>query len=147
MCGTLLGVPPELIRVRDKVGTKAGKVLYPYQPLSALGRIYDGKDFAIQKMQDRPTYPADNEMIVEVQMWKPSSWEFGPRSEIFVSADITVSAFRWLLASMSGIPIEDLKIAKPRRYHLKDVQQIPLLLWEIEDSLPLQEPPLYVQNG
>lgn len=143
-----LQIPPEQIRVRDKMGSKAGKALSPKQPLSKVGKLYDGRDLAIQRLNPGEIIcPKENEMIVEIQQWKPSLWEFGERVELFVDVDSTVGELKALLTKQHNIPFEHLALAKPRRYHFKDLQQIPLLSWEVEDMNQLKTTPWHLQDG
>jgi len=45
------------------------------------------------------------------------------------------------------IPFENISITKPRRYHLKEVNQLPLLSWEVLGHHLLSGTPFHVQDG
>lgn len=143
-----------LIRLRDKQGGKAGKILQDNKTIKeSFSRIYDDLEIAIQIIslsQLGTTYAIEvtpSSIIVEVQRWFPARWEFAEKYEMTLSRDTSVAEFRRFLATKFDLPFEHTLLAKPRPFQLKDVSNIPLLPWEIDDCSTLYGTPLHVQNG
>eukprot|EP01114_Cavostelium_apophysatum_P016015 TRINITY_DN4489_c0_g1_i1.p2 TRINITY_DN4489_c0_g1~~TRINITY_DN4489_c0_g1_i1.p2 ORF type:complete len:622 (+),score=199.59 TRINITY_DN4489_c0_g1_i1:1183-3048(+) len=139
-----LNVAAENIRIREKNGSKAGQIFGGTKTLKECCKtLYDGKEFAVQIAPEM----SENQMLLEVMTWFPSKWEFGKREEISVDKDCTTTEFRVLLSPRFGIPFENLSVAKPRSYQLKDLPSIPILSWELNGEYSLSGTPFHAQDG
>jgi hypothetical protein len=72
-----LKVSTDLVRLRDKSGSKPGKLLLDHKTLKESFQLYDGKDVTVQLLSSASEIASslsEDSLILEVQRWSPSTW-------------------------------------------------------------------------
>jgi len=89
----------------------------------------------------------ENEFIIEVQQWMPSDWTLKPKETILINKNSTHGDLKALISKRTQISSRCLSVARPRKYHLKDLSSIPLLAWEVDDDCLLSNSPWHMTDG
>jgi len=144
-----LNIRKEFLRLRDKNGSKAGREFSNDERKlkEEIATLYDGKDFAVEKLESLHTSQQENEFIIEVQQWMPSDWTLKPKETILINKNSTHGDLKAFISKRSQIPSRYLSVARPRKYHLKDLSSIPLLAWEVDDDCLLSNSPWHMTDG
>jgi len=166
-----LNIRKEFLRLRDKNGSKAGREFSNDERKlkEEIATLYDGKDFAVEKLESLHTSQQENEFIIEVQQWMPSDWTLKPKETILINKNSTHGDLKALISKRTQISSRCLSVARPRKYHLKDLRSlfsyeynciswstsndlflnssIPLLAWEVDDDCLLSNSPWHMTDG
>lgn len=73
---------PDLMRFREKIGDKMGKV-YRDQDILEQYYMHEGKEIAIQQLTE-PEVVEDDMNLIIFRVWNPSTWELSPVTELYV---------------------------------------------------------------
>ena len=104
-----LKVTPDSLRLREK---SAEKLLSVYHDESVFEKysMYDGKEIAIQiiNSEDRIFEESDENYLLMVKEWDPSSWQLSDPKEIFIKKNATLEELAHALSIIfPHIPIEN----------------------------------------
>lgn len=102
-----ISFPRTRLRVREKNGPRASTVLRDGKTLKAsLPVVQDSIEFCVQVVGENEVCALrEDDMILEIQQFHPSTMTLGPKQDIFVEKDASVLALRMLLASKHDMPL------------------------------------------
>ena len=107
------GTSPNRIRIRDRYGINAGKMLRDGKTLQEQ-QIYlcDSKMIGIQILPEEEQLPENDhgDVIVLLQRWHRSTWSLGERYEVLLPGSYAVREVARGLAAFYSIPTEHLRV-------------------------------------
>jgi len=119
--------------------------------------LYNGKTLGIQPLPEPEVVIAESDLVIFLQQWFPSKFEVGPKIEMVVSENMTLTEFKQFLSTKYGIT--NVGISKPSgSFPGPDILEIPEADWD--RKIPeysysyssirmgaLGSAPLYVHDG
>ena len=145
-----LKVTPDSLRLREK---SAEKLLSVYHDESVFEKysMYDGKEIAIQiiNSEDRIFEESDENYLLMVKEWDPSSWQLSEPKEIFIKKNATLEELAHALSIIfPHIPIENLSCTKINSAWNFHRVQLPYETWhELKDNTNfLSSGPFYLST-
>ena len=70
-----------------------------------------------------------------------------PKEELLIDKNGEIALLVAFLSSKHSIPTEEVSVAKPRAFQLKDVSYVPLLSWKIDPNSVISQAPLKLTDG
>ncbi|KNC48900.1 ubiquitin carboxyl-terminal hydrolase [Thecamonas trahens ATCC 50062] len=137
-------------RLRERVNHRAGAVLLGHLTLAdALPALKDRHSLALQVVPVE-TKTSEDLVVVRVQRWLPSTWSAEPvQTEMVVPLGASLGELRAQVASISGLDLDVIRVAKPLiATSQADLQDAVLdLQWAMSDALVVGESPLLLRDG
>ncbi len=91
------------MRLREKVNDKLTKVYHDDKQMESYN-MYEGKQLAIQTLTD-PESPHDEEYLIMLQLWDPSTWTLTALKEVYVERSCTLGLFAGMVSSIYNVPV------------------------------------------
>jgi ubiquitin carboxyl-terminal hydrolase 47 len=98
---------PDYIRLRERNGEKLSKVLVSKDKMSQY-HLYDKKGFAIQLLDRSEREPTENEIMIVVRRWYPSTWELSKPQEVLINKNWKIFEMGQALSALFSIPVTDI---------------------------------------
>lgn len=144
-------VDPRNIRIRLKIGPRAGHILSQSRSLKdCLPGVKAGKEVAVQvtKEPDPATFPSGKSFILEVQPFNPDSGELGKKAEVVLDGDAALCELQRSIRGIIGSQQlqQQVFVAKPPRF-LQEPDQLRELNWHVDGEALLHQMPLNCTDG
>jgi len=125
--------PPELMRIREFANKRLTKIYLDTKTLgkNAGGSILDFKQICCQRTSKPETIDKDSIMLY-VARWHPETLDYSTPQEMSFSKHCLITDLKKDLSSLSGIPLEHIRVEHPRPFLLKNEhkKRICILDWD-----------------
>jgi len=96
---------PLYIRIRERTQDRLGKTMHNAESLRNI-TLFEKKQICIQQITDPGKEPTDRDLLLSVRLWKPSTWELSPVSDLVVPRLSSMKDLGGKLAEKFGIPLD-----------------------------------------
>lgn len=96
---------PTHIRIREKTNDRLGKTLHSKESLRNM-TLFEKKQMCIQRISDPGKEPTERDILLSVRMWRPSTWELTPVSDLVIAKTASMRDLGEKLSEAYGIPLE-----------------------------------------
>ena len=102
---------PEKLRLREKTSDKLTRVLKDSEQLNNY-TMFDRKNLALVDLDEKEKPLEDNEILINIRRWFPSTWDISKPKEIIVKKNDTMEVLGKVISEAFQIQEENLQITK-----------------------------------
>jgi Ubiquitin carboxyl-terminal hydrolase 47 C-terminal len=136
----------DLLRVREKSGTRLARILLPYKLLSSyFSTLRDGIELVLQRLS-APEQLRETSLLLGVRHWRPVDWELDEYAQerVFEHGQ-TIASVREQLAELVGVDVAHVGLSKlPPKL---DPYAIATGNWDPQEDRTLGGSPWYLKTG
>lgn len=96
---------PLYIRIRERAQDRLGKAMHNSESLRNI-TLFEKKQICIQQITDPAKEPTERDLLLSVRLWRPSTWELSPVSDLVISRSASMRDLGEKVAEKYGLPLD-----------------------------------------